>query len=108
MEEVERAARTRKECKAIHPLSSYNHPATSIPSSSLYTIQLMLCIHHYRDYVCGKYAQREKCLSYSTGKQLQKKLDDATSLIKKRRFFTFTLLEIDLSHHLLDEDDCHG
>ena len=27
-EEVERAARTGKECKAIHPLSSYNHPAT--------------------------------------------------------------------------------
>ena len=25
-EEVERAARTGKECKAIHPLSSYNHP----------------------------------------------------------------------------------
>ena len=29
-EEVERAARTGKECKAIHPLSSYNHPTTPI------------------------------------------------------------------------------
>ena len=29
-EEVERAARTGKECKAIHPLSSYNHPATPL------------------------------------------------------------------------------